>query len=64
MTKDDPVSIDRYSRRAGAADAERAARGFALKVYTDEGNWDLVGLRWRSAERNLQRRSCLRMKTR
>ncbi|PTJ01367.1 catalase [Staphylococcus simulans] len=27
----------------GAADAERDIRGFALKFYTDEGNWDLVG---------------------
>ena len=27
----------------GAADAERDVRGFALKLYTDEGNWDLVG---------------------
>jgi len=27
----------------GAADAERDVRGFALKVYTEEGNWDLVG---------------------
>ncbi|HEV2680851.1 MAG TPA: catalase [Rhodanobacter sp.] len=27
----------------GAADAERDVRGFALKFYTDEGNWDLVG---------------------
>lgn len=27
----------------GAADAERDVRGFALKMYTDEGNWDLVG---------------------
>ncbi|MDM0015060.1 catalase [Variovorax sp. J22P168] len=27
----------------GAADAERDLRGFALKFYTDEGNWDLVG---------------------
>ena len=27
----------------GAADAERDVRGFALKVYTDEGNWDMVG---------------------
>jgi catalase len=26
----------------GAA-AERDVRGFAVKVYTDEGNWDLVG---------------------
>ena len=27
----------------GAADAERDVRGFALKFYTDEGNWDVVG---------------------
>jgi len=27
----------------GAADAERDIRGFALKFYTGEGNWDLVG---------------------
>ena len=27
----------------GAADAERDIRGFALKFYTEEGNWDLVG---------------------
>ncbi len=27
----------------GAADAERDVRGFALKLYTDEGNWDIVG---------------------
>ena len=27
----------------GAADAERDVRGFAVKFYTDEGNWDLVG---------------------
>ncbi|HTO36344.1 MAG TPA: catalase, partial [Flavobacterium sp.] len=27
----------------GAADAERDIRGFALKFYTDEGIWDLVG---------------------
>lgn len=27
----------------GAADAERDVRGFALKFYTAEGNWDLVG---------------------
>ena len=28
---------------AGAADNERDVRGFALKFYTAEGNWDLVG---------------------
>jgi catalase len=26
----------------GAADAERDPRGFAMKYYTEEGNWDLV----------------------
>jgi catalase len=28
---------------AGAADAERDVRGFSMKFYTEEGNWDLVG---------------------
>jgi len=27
----------------GAADAERDIRGFAIKFYTEEGNWDIVG---------------------
>ncbi len=27
----------------GAADAERDVRGFSLKFYTEEGNWDMVG---------------------
>ena len=27
----------------GAADAERDVRGFAVKFYTEDGNWDLVG---------------------
>lgn len=27
----------------GAADAERDVRGFAIKFYTKEGNWDMVG---------------------
>jgi catalase len=27
----------------GAADVDRDPRGFALKFYTEEGNWDLVG---------------------
>ncbi len=38
--------IARFSTVAGelgAADQERDVRGFALKFYTDEGNWDLVG---------------------
>ncbi|GAB3629226.1 Catalase [Pandoraea terrae] len=43
--KETPVFL-RFSTVAGergAADAERDVRGFALKCYTDEGNWDLVG---------------------
>ncbi|TYK67021.1 catalase [Colwellia echini] len=38
--------ITRFSTVAGergAADAERDIRGFAVKFYTEEGNWDLVG---------------------
>ena len=27
----------------GSADTERDPRGFALKFYTEEGNWDMVG---------------------
>ncbi|HRE02676.1 MAG TPA: catalase, partial [Ilumatobacteraceae bacterium] len=27
----------------GAADAERDIRGFALRFFTEEGNWDIVG---------------------
>jgi catalase len=43
--KTTPVFL-RFSTVAGergAADAERDVRGWALKFYTDEGNWDLVG---------------------
>lgn len=38
--------IARFSNLAGeigTADHERDVRGFALKFYTEEGNWDLVG---------------------
>ena len=28
---------------SGAGDAERDVRGFAIKFYTEEGNWDMVG---------------------
>lgn len=38
--------VARFSNVAGelgAADAERDVRGFAVKFYTQEGNWDLVG---------------------
>ena len=27
----------------GSADSDRDPRGFALKFYTEDGNWDLVG---------------------
>ncbi len=43
--KETPVFV-RFSTVAGergAADAERDIRGFAIKFYTDDGNWDLVG---------------------
>ena len=43
--KQTPLLI-RFSTVAGeqgAADAERDVRGFAMKFYTEEGNWDLVG---------------------
>ena len=36
-------AFQRWRASAGAADAERDIRGFALKFYTEEGNWDLVG---------------------
>lgn len=38
--------LSRWSTVAGelgAADAERDVRGFSLKFYTEDGNWDLVG---------------------
>ncbi len=38
--------LSRWSTVAGergAADAERDVRGFSLKFYTEEGNWDMVG---------------------
>ncbi|NUP12366.1 MAG: catalase [Polyangiaceae bacterium] len=45
IDKTTPVFV-RFSTVAGergAADAERDIRGFAIKFYTEEGNWDLVG---------------------
>src|SRR6202047_5138878 len=41
-----PPMFARFSTASGergAADAERNIRGFAVKFYTEEGNWDLVG---------------------
>jgi catalase len=43
--KETPVFV-RFSTVAGfrgSADTARDVRGFAVKFYTDEGNWDLVG---------------------
>ena len=37
------VRFSTVAGERGAADAERDIRGFAVKLYTDEGNWDLVG---------------------
>ena len=38
--------LSRWSTVAGelgAADSERDVRGFSIKFYTEEGNWDVVG---------------------
>jgi catalase len=43
--KETPVFV-RFSTVAGergSADTARDVRGFAVKLYTDEGNWDIVG---------------------
>jgi catalase len=37
------VRFSTVAGERGAADAERDVRGFALKFYTEDGNWDLVG---------------------
>ena len=37
------VRFSTVAGERGAADAERDIRGFAMKFYTPEGNWDLVG---------------------
>ena len=37
------VRFSTVAGERGAADAERDIRGFAVKFYTEEGNWDLVG---------------------
>jgi catalase len=42
-------TCDRFARfstvagESGSADTVRDPRGFSLKFYTEEGNWDLVG---------------------
>ena len=37
------VRFSTVAGERGAADAERDVRGFAVKFYTEEGNWDMVG---------------------
>lgn len=37
------VRFSTVAGERGAADAERDIRGFAVRFYTDAGNWDLVG---------------------
>jgi catalase len=37
------VRFSTVAGEKGAADAERDPRGFAVKFYTEKGNWDLVG---------------------
>ncbi len=37
------VRFSTVAGERGAADAERDIRGFAIKFYSEEGNWDMVG---------------------
>ena len=37
------VRFSTVAGERGSADTVRDVRGFAVKMYTDEGNWDLVG---------------------
>lgn len=37
------VRFSTVAGERGAADAERDIRGFAIKFYTQQGNWDIVG---------------------
>ena len=37
------VRFSTVAGERGAADAERDIRGFAMKFYTEAGNWDLAG---------------------
>lgn len=35
--------LTRLAGESGSADTVRDPRGFAVKFYTEDGNWDLVG---------------------
>ena len=37
------VRFSTVAGERGAADAERDIRGFSMRFYTEQGNWDLVG---------------------
>jgi len=37
------IRFSEVAAERGGADAERDIRGFAIKFYTEEGNWDLAG---------------------
>ena len=37
------VRFSQVGGEKGSADSERDPRGFAMKYYTEDGNWDLVG---------------------
>ncbi len=37
------VRFSTVAGERGAADTERDIRGFAVELYTEEGNWDIVG---------------------
>lgn len=37
------LSSSQVGGESGSPDTVRDPRGFALKFYTEEGNWDLVG---------------------
>jgi catalase len=37
------VRFSTVGGESGSADTERDPRGFAIKFYTEEGNWDMVG---------------------
>lgn len=42
-TTDVMVRFSTVGGEKGSADTERDPRGFAVKFYTEEGNWDMVG---------------------
>ena len=43
VVEGDPLADDAVGGEKGSADADRDPRGFALKIYTEEGNYDIVG---------------------